>query len=133
MKTNSNLTQTCLRVAMVLPALVFGLVAPAANITWTNTASGDWNTVANWKPNTGSALFVHNGNPISTSPVLVGYASSTGYLGYAQMNWSILILQSTAKAFLPIHTLWAMFSVVIILTLLPGKGAFFENMVTRTS
>ncbi|MEQ1638603.1 MAG: ATP-binding protein [Methylococcales bacterium] len=75
-------------------------------------------TFANWKPDTGKALFVHDGSPISSSPVLVGYASSTGYLGYAQMNWSILVLQSTAKAFLPIRTLWVMFSVVIILTLL---------------
>ena len=29
-----------------------GLVAQADTITWTNTASGGWNTAANWSPNT---------------------------------------------------------------------------------
>jgi hypothetical protein len=75
-------------------------------------------TFADWKPDKGAALFVHKGDPITASPVLVGYASSTGYLGYVQMGWSIRIFQSTAKAFLPIRALWVMFSVVIILTML---------------
>jgi signal transduction histidine kinase len=63
-------------------------------------------------------LFVHKGDPLTPSPVLVGYANSTGYQGYAQMGWSILIFQSTAKAFLPIRTLSILFGVVILLTLL---------------
>lgn len=74
-------------------------------------------TFAHWKPEKGKALFVHEGDPITASPVLIGYASSTGYLGYAQMGWAILIFQSTAKAFLPIRQLWLMFTVVVILTM----------------
>ena len=73
---------------------------------------------ADWKPSQEAALFVHNGEPISSTPVLVGYASSSGYLGYAQMGWSILVFQSTAEAFLPIHSLLLMFGVVIVLTLI---------------
>ena len=26
-------------------------IAPAADIAWTNTASGNWNVAANWSPN----------------------------------------------------------------------------------
>src|ERR1035438_7388567 len=46
------------RVAMLIAAsvaaaffLMAGLRAEAATITWTNTASGGWNTATNWKPN----------------------------------------------------------------------------------
>jgi signal transduction histidine kinase len=75
-------------------------------------------TFADWKPDQSETLFLHQGDPISTSEVLVGHASSTGYLSYAQMGWSILIFQSTDKAFLPIRELWLMLSTVIILTML---------------
>ncbi len=74
-------------------------------------------TFADWKPAKGKALFVHSGDPITDSPVLVGYASSTGYLGYVQMGWSILVFQSTAKAFLPVHTLSVLLGVVIMVTM----------------
>ncbi len=70
-----------------------------------------------WKPREGSALYVHKGEPITDTPVLVGYSSSTGYLGYVQMGWSILVFESTAEAFLPIRSLFIMFGVVIILTM----------------
>ncbi len=76
------------------------------------------NTFANWKPDLGKTLFIHEGDPVTSSQVLVGYAKSTGYLGYEQMGWSILIFQSTAKAFLPIRVLWVLFTVVIVLTML---------------
>jgi signal transduction histidine kinase len=66
---------------------------------------------------------VHKGEPITATPVLVGYASSAGYLGYAQMGWSILVFQSTAEAFLPIHSLLLMFGVVIMLTLILAFSA----------
>ncbi|NOT86096.1 MAG: HAMP domain-containing protein [Methylococcaceae bacterium] len=82
------------------------------------------NTFANWKPNKGEALFVHSGDSISNSPVLVGYASSTGYLGYAQLGWSVLIFQNIANAFSPVRSLWLMFTAVIISTLLL---AFFAS------
>jgi signal transduction histidine kinase len=75
-------------------------------------------TFANWKPDQGKALFVHHGDPITDSKVLVGYTNSTGYLGLKPMGWSILIFQSTDKAFLPIKVLWILFTVVIILTML---------------
>jgi signal transduction histidine kinase len=76
------------------------------------------NTFADWKPELGKTLFIHEGDPVTNSQVLVGYAQSAGYLGYEQMGWSILIFQNTDKAFLPIRVLWVLFSVVIILTLL---------------
>ena len=75
-------------------------------------------TFADWKPETGETLFVHKGDPITPSTVLVGYANSTGYQGYAQMGWSILMFQSTAMAFLPIQTLSILFGAVILLTLM---------------
>lgn len=74
-------------------------------------------TFANWKPNQANALFVHDGDPVVTSSVLVGYARSSGYLGYAQMGWSILVFQSTDKAFSPIYTLLKIFLGVITLTM----------------
>src|ERR1039457_6536070 len=46
MKTTRILTQLCL-----LGALLVGLAAQAATITWTNAAGGGWNTAANWNPN----------------------------------------------------------------------------------
>jgi signal transduction histidine kinase len=75
-------------------------------------------TFSGWKPDKGSALFVHDGKAISASEVLVGYAHSSGYLGYADMGWSLLVFQSTAKAFLPIYTLLKLFIGIITLTML---------------
>lgn len=74
-------------------------------------------TFAHWKPLKNETLFVHKGNPVTDSDVLVAYAGSKGYQGYAQLGWSILIFQTTAHAFLPIRTLWVLFSIVIISTL----------------
>jgi signal transduction histidine kinase len=76
------------------------------------------NHFSDWKPLNNQDVFVHAGQPVTDSQVLVGFANSNGYLGYAQMGWSILFFQSTAAAFLPIHTLWWMFGLVIILTML---------------
>jgi signal transduction histidine kinase len=82
-------------------------------------------TFADWKPENGKALFVHEIDPaITATPVLVGYARSSGYLSYVQMGWSILVFQSKDKAFLPISTLSVLGSVVIVLTLLL---AFFTS------
>ncbi len=75
-------------------------------------------TFADWKPDKGETLFLRHSDPITKSEVLVGHASSSGYLGYAQMGWSILVFQGTDKAFLPIRALLVVFSVVIILTML---------------
>jgi signal transduction histidine kinase len=80
-------------------------------------------TFARWKPYKGKTLFIHKGDPITDSPVLVGYANSKGYLGYEQMGWSILIFQSIDKAFLPIRVLWVLFTVVIIVTMLLATWA----------
>lgn len=73
---------------------------------------------ADWKPINNEDVFVHPGQPVTDTPVLVGYAKSGGYLGYAQMGWSILIFQSTAEAFLPIRALWWMFGLVTLFTML---------------
>lgn len=73
---------------------------------------------SDWKPEKGKTVFVHNGSPVAKTPVLVGYAGSGGYRGYVRMGWSILIFQSTAEAFLPIRSLWFMFGLVIVMTML---------------
>lgn len=72
---------------------------------------------SDWKPVEGNTLFVHKGDPVTKSDVLVGYASSKGYLGYAQMGWSILVFESTDEAFLPIRSLLLMFFMVISVTM----------------
>ena len=81
-------------------------------------------TFAEWKPRKGETLFVHKGEPITKTEVLVGHAQTNNYLGYERLGWSILIIESTAKAFLPVQTLWTMFTVVLLLTLLL---AFFAS------
>ena len=51
MKTKRNLIPIWLLAAGLLQAVVAGFSIHAATITWTNTASGTWNTAANWNPN----------------------------------------------------------------------------------
>jgi HAMP domain-containing protein len=81
-------------------------------------------TFADWRPSNGNTIFVHNGEPITHNSVLVGSALSTGYLGYMQMGWSILIFENTSEAFLPTHSLATIFAIVIIMTVL---FAFFAS------
>lgn len=78
---------------------------------------------AGWKPKQNETLFVHDGAPITASNVLVGYAKSKGYLDFAQLNWSLLIFENTAKAFLPVHLLWLMFGAAIVVTLILAFSA----------
>lgn len=78
------------------------------------------NDFANWKPHDASNFFIHAGAPIEHLPLLIGYARSDGYLGFAQMGWSLLIMQTTDKAFLPTRTLWNTLSIMIIMLLLLG-------------
>ncbi len=48
-------TVSAIRLSVATAAVAFflmaGFRAEAANITWTNTASGNWNVAANWNPN----------------------------------------------------------------------------------
>jgi len=37
--------------ALLIVSTLLGSVATAATITWTNTASGNWNLPSNWNPN----------------------------------------------------------------------------------
>ncbi len=74
MKTTRNLTRLCL-----LGALLIGLAAPAATITWTNSGSGGWNTAANWNPN---AVPGTNDTAVIANPgVTVTLNSATGVGG----------------------------------------------------
>ncbi len=82
------------------------------------------NTFADWKLNEQNSISVHTGNPLTDSPVLVGYAVSKSYEGYANMGWSLLVIQSTQQAFQPIWALWWLFfSVFIIIGLIAGGVA----------
>ncbi len=80
-------------------------------------------TFAAWKPDQPANFFIHDGQPVTDSQVLVGYAKSTGYMGFAQMGWSILIIQSTDKAFIPINALLEIFAINILLMMLMGFSA----------
>lgn len=73
---------------------------------------------ADWQPAEHEQVFVHAGEPVTGSPVLVGHARSAGYLGYARLGWSILIIQSTAEAFLPIRALWWLYGLVTVFAML---------------
>lgn len=81
-------------------------------------------TFANWKLNEQNGIAVHTGKPLLDSSVLVGYALSKSYEGYANMGWSLLVIQSTQQAFQPIWALWWLFcSVFIIIGLIAGGVA----------
>lgn len=73
-------------------------------------------TFADWKPPTQNGIAIRDGKPLTDSPVLVGYATSKGYQGYADMGWSLLVMQSTKQAFEPILSLWWLFCSVFIVT-----------------
>src|ERR1035438_8124924 len=75
MKTTRNLTRLCL-----LAALLAGLAAQAATITWTNSASGNWNAAANWNPNTVPST--NDTAVIATPSVTVSLNSVTGVGGF---------------------------------------------------
>ncbi|MGZ4969647.1 MAG: sensor histidine kinase [Methylobacter sp.] len=81
-------------------------------------------TFANWRLQEQNGIAVHTGKPLTDSSVLVGYAVSKGYQGYANMGWSLLVIQSTQQAFHPIWALWWLFfSVFIAIGLIAGGVA----------
>lgn len=79
-------------------------------------------TFASWKRKEQNGLAVHTGKPLTNSSVLVGYAVSKGYQGYANMGWSLLVIQSTQQAFQPIWALWWLFCSVFIVAGLIAIG-----------
>lgn len=79
-------------------------------------------TFADWKLHERNGIAVHDGKPLTDSSVLVGYAYSKGYQGYANMGWSVLIIQSTQQAFQPIWALWWLFFSAFIVTGLIASG-----------
>ena len=79
-------------------------------------------TFASWKLQEQNGIAVHTGNPLTDSSVLVGYAESKGYQGYANMGWSLLVIQSTQQAFQPIWALWWLFFGAFIVTGLIASG-----------
>ncbi len=79
-------------------------------------------TFASWKLQEQNGIAVHTGKPLTDSSVLVGYAVSKGYQGYANMGWSLLVIQSTQQAFQPIWDLWWLFCSVFIVTGLIAGG-----------
>lgn len=81
-------------------------------------------TYADWKLQEPNGIAVHTENPLTDASVLVGYAASKGYQGYANMGWSLLVVQSTKQAFQPIWALWWLFfSVFIVVGLIAGGVA----------
>ena len=71
---------------------------------------------AHMSPSDPDHTTIHDGKPLIRSPILVGFAASGGYQGYADLGWSLLVMQSTQQAFQPIVTLWWLFAGVFIVT-----------------
>lgn len=69
---------------------------------------------ADWRLQAENGIAVHADNPLTKSSVLVGYARSKGYQGYANLGWSLLVIKSTQQAFQPILALWWLFASVCI-------------------
>src|ERR1017187_7157958 len=90
-----HLTAIGLPVATVAVAffLMAGFQTEAANITWTNTASGGWNTAANWNPNS---------VPGATDTAIITNAGVTVTLNGATTVGTIILGTSRAGA----TTLW---------------------------
>src|ERR1039458_6239428 len=94
---HSNLSQT-LRLCVCLCGTALAISptpAAAAAITWTNTAGGDWNTAANWKPNqvpgsSDTVFITNNGTFTVTAASGLSVASLTlgGTGGKQTVNWS---------------------------------------------
>jgi signal transduction histidine kinase len=72
-------------------------------------------TFADWGDTKGHGSKIHQGQPLSQAPVLVGYAHSQGYQAYANLGWSLLIIQSTEQAFQSIWRLWWWFGGVFLI------------------
>jgi len=71
-------------------------------------------------PATGEHSYIHDGNGLGESTLLVGSASSTGYQRFKGLGWHILMVEPTGVAFRPVWRLvWAMFG-VLLLTLVAG-------------
>ncbi|MDD2761400.1 MAG: ATP-binding protein, partial [Methylomonas sp.] len=79
-------------------------------------------TFASWRLQEANGIAVHTGKPLTDSQVLVGYAVSKGYQDYANMGWSLLVIQSTQQAFQPIWALWWLFFAAFITTALIASG-----------
>lgn len=73
-------------------------------------------TFADWGDSKGHGSKIYQGEPLSKVPVLVGYAHSQGYQGYANLGWSLLIIQSTEQAFQSIWRLWWWFGCVFLIS-----------------
>ncbi|MGZ5523966.1 MAG: sensor histidine kinase [Methylomonas sp.] len=67
-----------------------------------------------WQGGQAQGSTIHDGQPLSQAPVLVGYAHSKGYQGYANLGWSLLIIESTEQAFQSIWRLWLWFGCVFL-------------------
>jgi signal transduction histidine kinase len=72
-------------------------------------------TFFDWIDSRAHGAIIHSGTPLSQSQVLVGYAHSQGYQGYANLGWSLLIIQSTELAFQSIWRLWWWFGCVFLI------------------
>jgi two-component system sensor histidine kinase HydH len=78
---------------------------------------------AAWHPHSErSGLSVRDGAPAVDGKVLVGFAASRGYQGYAGMGWSLLVFESTEQAFHPIGLLLWLFGIAFLVTALLAGG-----------
>ena len=88
-----NLAAICLPVATVAVAflLTAGFRAAADTITWTNTASGGWNTAANWSPNSvpgtnDTAIITNSGVTVSLNGKPIGPLGDKGVVRTLQLT-----------------------------------------------
>jgi two-component system, NtrC family, sensor histidine kinase HydH len=70
-----------------------------------------------WKPNANESFFIRKNELVSNVPLVVGYWQSKGYRNYGQLGWSTLVFQGIDQAFLPVRSLWNIFTAIITLTM----------------
>ncbi|HEY6169952.1 MAG TPA: hypothetical protein VI454_18070, partial [Verrucomicrobiae bacterium] len=72
-------TQSAFLAALLSAASLITPNAPAATITWTNTAGGNWGTAANWSPNqVPTAADTVSINSASTFTITLNVAATNG-------------------------------------------------------
>ncbi|MEJ2407117.1 MAG: sensor histidine kinase, partial [Candidatus Thiodiazotropha sp.] len=71
-------------------------------------------------PGSGTVAYIHDGEPLADTALLMGVATAGGFQGFRGLGWHIMMLEPTAKAFAPVWRLmWAMLG-VLLLTLAAG-------------
>jgi signal transduction histidine kinase len=80
--------------------------------------------LAAWRPpGADQGVFLREGGDVlGDREVLVGFARGRGYQGFSGLGWSLMVIQSSAKAFTPLWRLWQAFFLLLAVTALLASG-----------